>query len=122
MNRCAVRNRRRRWCDEQGQATVELVALLPIVVAVVLAVATWLAGQQAREAADQAAVAAAIAQVQGSDPMAAVRQAAPGWTRPTLRVSGGRVRVRLRWKLPRPLTDLVDVDQTVAYTPMGRPR
>lgn len=107
---------------EDGQATVEFVALLPVVAAIAAAISIFLAGQRAAEAADQAAVAAAIAQVQGADPRAAVRSAAPGWTRPQLTIRGGRARVRLRWKAPEPLTGLVDVDRAVAFSPLATRR
>ncbi len=107
---------------EEGQATVEFVALLPVVAAIAVAISIFLAGQRAAEAADQAAIAAAVAQVQGADPRAAVRSAAPGWTRPQLTIRGGRVRVRLRWKAPAPLTGLVDVDRAVAFSPLATRR
>ena len=83
---------------ERGQASVELVALAPLVVAVVLAAAQVLAAGAARELADHAAEAAAIALLQGGDPRAAARDAAPGWSRGRLavRIDGRRVRVRLR--------------------------
>lgn len=81
-----------------GQASVELVALAPLVVAVVLAAAQVLAAGAARELADHAAEAGAVALLQGGDPKAAARDAVPGWSRGRLavRVDGRRVRVRLR--------------------------
>jgi hypothetical protein len=83
---------------ESGQASVELVALLPIAVAVTLAVAQLLAAGAARELAGNAATAGAAALVQGTDARAAVRDALPGWpsSRVDLRVEDRRVRVRLR--------------------------
>lgn len=83
---------------ERGQASVELVALAPLVVAVVLAAAQVLAAGAARELADHAAEAGAIALLQGGEPKAAARAAVPGWSRGRLavRVDGRRVRVRLR--------------------------
>ena len=83
---------------ETGQASVELVALAPLVVAVVLAAAQVLAAGAARELADHAAEAGAVALLQGGDPKAAAREAVPGWSRGRLvvRVDGRRVRVRLR--------------------------
>lgn len=84
---------------ESGQASVELVALAPLLVAVVLAAAQLLAGGSARELADHAAEAGAIALLQqDADPTAAVRDAVPGWSRGRVdvRIDGRRVRVRLR--------------------------
>lgn len=81
-----------------GQASVELVALAPLVVAVVLAAAQLLAAGAARELADHAAEAGAVALLQGADPRTAAREAVPGWSRGRfdVRVDGRRVRVRLR--------------------------
>lgn len=54
-----------------GQATVELVAFLPLVVSVVLGVFTLLAAGQAKERAAQAAEAGAVALLHDADPRAA---------------------------------------------------
>ena len=87
---------------ERGQATVELVALLPLVLAVALAAATVLAGQAASEQAGQAAVAGAIALVQGNDARAAARTAIPEEVRgrADITISGSRVTVSFRPRLP----------------------
>lgn len=89
-----------RWsrAAQSGQASVELVALAPVVVGVVLAAAQLLAAGAARELADHAAEAGAVALLQGTDAQAAARDAVPGWTRGRVRVrvDGRRVRVRLR--------------------------
>jgi hypothetical protein len=86
---------------EHGQATVEAVALLPLVVLLGLAAwqaalagqAAWLAGSAARAAARAAAV--------GRDPLVAARTALPGRLERGLRVERGAagavvVRVELR--------------------------
>jgi hypothetical protein len=96
--------------SERGQATVELVALLPaMVLACVIAWQLVLAGQTAWLAAHAARV-AARAQVVGGDAGAAARSALPRSLERGLRVSdagGGRVRVRVavplllrRWRSP----------------------
>ena len=81
-----------------GQASIELVAVAPLLLAVVLAAAQLLAAGAARELADHAAEAGAIALLQGTDPAAAARDAVPGWSRGRVRVRivDRRVRVRLR--------------------------
>ncbi len=81
-----------------GQASVELVALLPVLVVVVLAALQLLAAGAARELAGHAAGAGAIALLERDDAAAAAREAVPGWSRGRLevRVTGARVTVRLR--------------------------
>jgi hypothetical protein len=87
---------------EGGQATVELVALLPLVLAVALTAATVLAGQAASEQAGQAAAAGAIALVQGNDARAAARTAIPERSRgrADITINGSRVTVSFRPRLP----------------------
>jgi hypothetical protein len=81
-----------------GQATVELVALLPLAALIALAIGQLLAAGAAGELASNAAEAGAAAILQGADPTAAARAALPGWSREraTVRVTGRRVEVRLR--------------------------
>jgi hypothetical protein len=85
--------------SESGQATVEFVALLPLLAVVGLALwqavvagqAAWLAGSSARAAARASAI--------GGDARAAAAQILPRSLRHGLRVetpSGGTVRVRVR--------------------------
>jgi hypothetical protein len=94
--------RSRTGAGERGQATVEVVALLPLVVTAALAVMALLAAGQARELAGHAAAAGAMAILQGADPQEAARAAAPSWPRERMevRVSGRRVRVLLRPRAP----------------------
>lgn len=84
--------------EERGQSTVEVIALLPLLLAVVLAGAQLLAAGLAREQAGTAAQAAAMALLQGDDPQDAAREAVPGWSqsRVTVRVRARRAEVRLR--------------------------
>ena len=80
---------------ERGQSTVELVALLPLLLAVALAATQLLVAGAASEYADHAAEAAAVAILEGGDPQQAARDAVPGWSRSHLdvRVHGRAVRV-----------------------------
>lgn len=84
--------------EDRGQSTVEVVALLPLLLAVVLAGAQLLVAGLAREQAGTAAQAAAMALLQGDDPQDAARDAVPGWARSRVRVRvrGQRVEVRMR--------------------------
>jgi hypothetical protein len=82
---------------ERGQATVELVALLPLIATIGLAIGHLLAAEAARDLAGHAAEAAAIAVGRGTDPDDAARAALPEWSRERIDVAvrGRRVRVRL---------------------------
>jgi Flp pilus assembly protein TadG len=87
---------------DAGQATVELVALLPVLLIVVLAAAALLAGHGAREQAGQAAQAGAMAMLQGGDPRESARRALPAGVRrrAAIEIRGARVTVRVRPPLP----------------------
>jgi len=82
----------------RGQATVEVVGLLPLLALAGVAVLQVLAAGAAHEYAGHAAQAGAIALADGRDARDAARDAIPGWTRRrlTVRVQGRRVHVRLR--------------------------
>jgi hypothetical protein len=88
----------RRSPSVSGQASVELVALLPLAALTALAIGQLLAAGSARELAGNAAEAGAAALLQGSDPAAAARDALPGWSRErtVVHVSGRRVEVHVR--------------------------
>jgi hypothetical protein len=85
-----------------GQSTVELVAILPLFVAVALSVGQLLAAGAAHELAGTAAESGAAAILQGLDPEKAATEALPGWSRSRvdIEVAGRRVRVHIR---PTPL-------------------
>lgn len=102
---------------DRGQSTVEVVTLLPLLLAVVLAVVQLLLAGLAREQAGTAAQAGAMAILQGDDPQDAAREAVPGWARSrvAVRVGGRRVEVRLRApvvvpRLARALSPTVHAD------------
>jgi pilus assembly protein CpaE len=81
-----------------GQATLELLGLLPVLLAVALAGAQLLAVGYASVLAGNAAEAGALALAGGGDARAGAREALPGWSRTRARVSvaGGEVRIQLR--------------------------
>jgi hypothetical protein len=79
-----------------GQASVELVALVPLLLAVGLAAAQLLAVGYSSVLAGNAAEAAALALAGGGDARAAAKDALPGWSRARVSVRGGEVRVELR--------------------------
>lgn len=94
MSGGGTRGRRR---ADAGQAAVELVALLPLVVAVALAVLQALAAGIAPALAGHAAQTGAVAIAEGRDGAAAARAALPGWARArvVVEVDGTHVRVRV---------------------------
>ena len=100
---------------EAGQASVELLAFVPLLVGIVATVAGLLAGYGAREAADQAAVAAAVASLQGSDPEEAARRASPGWSQVSVKVVRGEATVVVRPKLAKFIANRIDAERTVVF-------
>jgi len=83
---------------QRGQASVELLATLPLLLVVALAVTQLLAVGYASVLAGNAAEAGALALAGGGDARAAARAALPGWTRARGQVSvrDAEVTVRLR--------------------------
>jgi Flp pilus assembly protein TadG len=107
---------------ESGQATVELVALLPALSLVVLGAAALLAGHGAHEQAGTAAQAGAMAMLQGGDPRESARRALPAQVREdaAIDVRGRRVTVRVQPRLPlvaRAMTAEVTADAGPEVSP-----
>lgn len=101
--------------SERGQASVELVAVIPVALVVALAAGQLLAAGAAREAAAGAAEAGAVALLQGRDARAAAGDALPAWSRGQhdIAVADRRVRVRVRPRTVLPgLASLVGADET----------
>ncbi len=97
---------------QSGQAAVELLAMLPLLLAVALAAAQLLAVGYASVLAGNAAEAGALALAGGGAARAATRNALPGWSRAHARVvvEDGDIRVNLRPPvLLRPLADELEV-------------
>jgi len=85
-------------CGSSGQASIELVAALPLVLALALASVQLLAVGYSSVLAGNAAEAGALALAAGGEARAGAREALPGWSRARARITarGGRVEVRLR--------------------------
>jgi hypothetical protein len=83
---------------ERGQATVELVAVLPALLLAGFLALQLLAAGFALTLADGAAEAGAMALASGRDAAPAARGALPGWarSRASVEVRGGRVTVEVR--------------------------
>jgi hypothetical protein len=91
-----------RFGRDAGQATVELVALLPVLLAVAATVFCVLAAGRAREVAASAAQAGAMALIRDADPRAAARDVIPAADRRRARIDvrGRRVTVRVVPRVP----------------------
>jgi Flp pilus assembly protein TadG len=81
----------------RGQSTVEVIGLLPMLLAVGLGAFSLLSAGAARQAAGGAAEAGAVALLQGRDGSDAARAALAGWPRKRTRITltGRRVTVRV---------------------------
>lgn len=112
--------------SQRGQAAVELVAFLPVVVIVVAAVVQVLAAGSAHERAGEAAEAGAVAMLQDADPEAAVERALGGdKARASFVVDGRRVQVTVRPRafapsLSRALAATVRADAGSEADPVAR--
>jgi hypothetical protein len=105
----------------RGQATVETIALAPVIIAIGLAILQLLAVGYASVLAGSAAEAGALALAAGADARDGARRALPGWSRARARVEveGGRVEVRLR--PPSPLEALADGLEVTATATVEAP-
>jgi pilus assembly protein CpaE len=105
-----------------GQAAVELVALLPLVVAGLAAVVQVAIAGHAAWAAAQAASAAARAHAVGLDPVAAARSSLPPHLERRLRIrreNGGTVAVTLAVPVVLPVIRLGDLTARSRFEPQG---
>ena len=94
---------------ERGQATIEVLGLLPLIAVVALTAMTFIASYTAHEQAGEAAAAGALALLQGgTDPRTAARDALPQPIRPraTITITGRRVHVRVRPRTALPIPGL----------------
>jgi hypothetical protein len=106
--------------DEQGQASVELLAAFPALLLAALLCLQLLVAGYALTLADGAAEAGALALASGGPAVEGVRGALPGWAEDDVAVSvrGGTVTVRL--SPPSPLRSLAD-HFAVASSASARP-
>jgi hypothetical protein len=90
---------RRGWAaGERGQASVELLGMVPALIALALGILQLFAVGYAGILAGNAAEAGALALAAGADAESGVREALPGWSRARARISvdDGLVTVRLQ--------------------------
>ena len=105
----------------RGQATIETIALVPVLLAVGLGLMQLLAVGYASVLAGGAAEAGALALADGRDPRTAAREALPGWSeaRAKVGVEGGRVEIGLR--PPSPLHALAERLEVTAAAEVEEP-
>ena len=98
---------------EGGQASIELLAALPVLIALAFASFQLLAVGYSSVLAGAAAEAGALALASGVDARDGVRESLPGWSRADARVSvsGGTVSVQLR-----PLSPIAAVSRKFEVT------
>lgn len=105
---------------ERGQATVELVAALPVLLLAALVALQLLVAGYALTLADGAAEAGALALASGGSAAEAARAALPGWAEDdvSVAVEGGTVSVRLRPPSPiEALAERLSVSSSAAARP-----
>src|SRR3954471_11756189 len=93
---------------ERGQASVELLGALPVVLLLGAVLLQLLAVGYSATLAGSAAEAAALAVAGGGDASEAARAAVPGWSRAGLRGDSGDGRGGVRRPPPSPLTFVRD--------------
>jgi hypothetical protein len=88
---------------QRGQASVELLGALPVVLVLGLVLLQLFALGYSRVLAGSAAEAGALAVAAGGDARASARKAVPRWSRARMQVSVGGGRVQVRMRPPSPL-------------------
>jgi hypothetical protein len=91
-----------------GQASVEALAMVPLLLAVGLGALQLLAVGYASVIAGGAAEAGALALAAGGDPRAGAREALPGWSRSKASISVEQGEVEVRLRPPSPLGALAE--------------
>jgi pilus assembly protein CpaE len=89
---------------ERGQASVELLGALPVVLLVGAVLLQLLALGYSAALAGSAAEAGALAVAGGGDALSAARAAVPDWSRAGMHVEAGGGRVSVRLRPPSPLS------------------
>lgn len=112
---------RGRASGERGQASLELLGALPVLLVVALVAFQLLAVGYASVLAGSAAEAGALAMAAGADVPAGVRESLPGWSRARARVESGRGRVRVRLRPPSPIRLLARKLEVTAEAAVNAP-
>lgn len=103
-----------------GQASVEILAVAPLLLVAGTGVGELLAAGAAHELAGHAAEAGAVAIAEGADPRDAVRRAVPGWERERMSIDVHGTRVVVRLRPPAPVRVMEDLLAAEAHADAGR--
>jgi type II secretory pathway component PulM len=106
--------------SQRGQASVEVIAVIPALLMVGLGLLQLLAVGYAATLAGAAAEAGAMAVAGGADPTEAARASVPGWSRAGMRLEQGGGRVQVTLQPPSPIDALrrrLSVEATAAVAP-----
>jgi hypothetical protein len=106
---------------ERGQASVELLGGLPVLLLAGLVAFQLLAVGYAAVLAGSAAEAGALAMAAGGDPKGGVRESLPGWSRADARVNASHGRVRVSLHPPSPLRVLARELEVTAEAAVNAP-
>jgi len=107
--------------DERGQASVELIAALPLLLLTGMVSLQLLAAGYALSLADGAAEAAALARAAGRSAPGAARAALPGWARDRVRVTVGDRAISIRLRPPSPFASVADALAVTSTAAVRRP-
>lgn len=105
-----------------GQASVELLGALPVLVVLALFLFQALAVGYAAVLAGNAAEAGALSLAGGGDAEDAARDALPGWSRAGMEVAVDRGRVEVSLEPPSPLATLREELEVSSEAAVRRPR
>lgn len=114
--------RRLKWSGERGQASIEILGLLPLIALVALVSMTVVASFTAHEQAGEAAAAGALALLQGdADPRTAAQDALPKpiRSRATITIKDRHVHVRVLPRTPVPIPGLPALLAGTAHADAG---
>ena len=107
--------------EQRGQATVEVLGAVPVLLVLGLVCFQLLAVGYAAVLAGNAAEAGALAAAGGSDARGAAKAAVPGWQRARMKVDVEGQRVSVRMRPPSPLDSVEDALEVAASATVVEP-
>lgn len=92
------------WLDSSGQASIELIGIMPVVILLALCIAGTISSLQAKEAANQAVHAAGMAALRSGDVKAAAAAAVPELDQKRISVTEQANRITVNVKTSKPFS------------------